>query len=158
MTALSLVLLYLAAWAPSGRLGLTAVAGLVPAAAVVSGGFWTGAACYAATSLLSAVLLPVKDSFVLYVLFFGLYPLAKYWVERIGRLAVEWVLKLAAFNLILSAFLFGLSGIFFAALPVETLPVWAAYLAGNLIFIVYDFGMSKVMTFYAQRIDRVLRK
>ena len=51
-----------------------------------------------------------------------------------------------------------LSHIFFAALPAEELPLWMIYLAGNAVFVVYDLGFSKLITFYAKRIDRVLRK
>ncbi len=158
LTALSLVLLYLASVSPTGRLGLTAVAGVVPAAAVVSGGLGAGVLSYLAAGLLGLLLIPAKDAAILYLLFFGIYPLVKYGIERLRRLGPEWLLKLAFFNLMLSVFLFGLSHIFFAALPAEDLPLWMIYLAGNAIFVVYDLGFSKLITFYAKRIDRILRK
>ena len=158
LAALSLAVLYLSSVAPGGRLGLVAAAGLVPAAAVVSGGFGAGVLCYLAAGLLSAVLLPMKDSFVLYMLFFGLYPLVKYWLERPRKLILEWALKLVFFNSMLSLFLFVFTRIFFAAIPAEQLPLWVIYGAGNAVFAVYDLGFSKLMTFYAHRIDGMIRK
>lgn len=158
LTALGLVVLYAASAAPSGRLGLTAAAGLFPAAAVVSGGLGAGFLCYVATGLLAAVLLPAKDCVVLYALFLGLYPLVKHIVERLHRQVVEWALKLSVFNAALTLFVLVLRGSFFAAVPVEDLPLWGIYAGGNLVFVLYDIGVSKLMTFYAVRIDRALQK
>ena len=50
LTALSLVILYLSVLVPTGRMGVVAVAGLLPAAAVISGGPAAGGLCYAAAS------------------------------------------------------------------------------------------------------------
>ena len=73
LTALSLVLLYLASVSPTGRLGLTAVAGVVPAAAVVSGGLGAGVLSYLAAGLLGLLLIPAKAAAILYLLFFGIW-------------------------------------------------------------------------------------
>ena len=50
--ALSLVILYLAALSPTGRLGIVALAGLVPGAAVVSAGLGGGLLCYGVAGVL----------------------------------------------------------------------------------------------------------
>lgn len=158
LAALSLVVLYLSVLSPSGRMGLVAVAGLLPAAAVISGGPSAGAMCYTATSILSLILLPDKGNALLYLLFFGLYPLVKYAVERLRRLTLELVLKLLFFNAVLTLFWFGFRWAFVAALPaVQTVP-WVLYPAGNVIFLVYDFGFTKLISFYTLRVDRILRK
>ena len=109
LAALSLLLLYLATMLPSGRIGMVAVAGLVPAVGVISGGLATGFLSYGAAGLLGLLLLPDKGSALLYVLFFGLYPMIKYLIERLRKLPLELVLKLVFFNLILIAMIaFGL--------------------------------------------------
>ena len=65
LTALSLVVLWAAAMAPWGRIGLVAVAGLMPAAAVISAGPAAGGLCWAGTAVLALVLWPSKGCGVL---------------------------------------------------------------------------------------------
>lgn len=158
LTALSLVVLTIATTAPSGRLGLTAVAGLFPAAAVVSYGLPAGLLCYAGTSLLALLLLADKTIALLYLLFLGLYPMVKGAVERLRRLPLELALKMGFFNLMYTVVLRGFSGLMagYFFLADKALPV--VYFAGNVVFLVYDFGFSKVIGFYRQRVEKVLRK
>ena len=156
--ALSLGFLYIAAFFPSGRLGMAAAAGLFPAAAVVSCGFSAGFLCYGGTALLALILLSDKSLALSYLLFFGLYPILIGLIEQLRRLPLELVLKLLVFNGIFSVFLFGFSKLFFSLLPAKDLPMGLFYLIGSGIFLIYDFGVSKVLCFYRLRIDRVLRK
>ncbi len=152
LAALSLLLLYLATMMPSGRIGMVAVAGLIPAAGVVSGGLATGFLSYGAAGILAFLLLPDKGCALLYAIFFGLYPMIKSLIERLGKLPLEYILKLAFFNVVLAILLFGFSAFLFPMLPKvlhQTIPV---FLAGNVVFLVYDYGFSKLITFYASRI------
>lgn len=156
--ALALLFLSLASFAPSGRVGLTAVAGLFPAAAVVSCGLSAGFLCYGGSALLALLLLSDKGLALLYLLFFGLYPMVKGLVERLRRFWIEVLLKLAFFNGILFLLIFGLSELVFAVFPVKGVSLSVVVLAGNLIFLAYDFGFSQFIGFYSARIDRRLRK
>ncbi len=155
---LSLLTLYAAALAPAGRLGLVAAAGVFPAGAVVSCGLGTGFLCYGAAGLLGLLLLPEKSGAVLYLLFFGLWPMVKSLIERLGSLPLELACKLACFNGVLTLLWFALREVLLPFLPPVLVNVWAVYLAGSAAFLVYDLGFSKLITFYTVRIDRVLRK
>ena len=137
---------------------MVAVAGLVPAAGVISGGLGAGFLCYGATALLGVLLLPDKGCTLLYVLFFGLYPMVKYAVERLRRLPVELVLKLAFFNLILVIFLFGFSALLFPLLPERMHVPLSLFGLGNVVFLIYDYGFSKLITYFASRIRKAKRK
>ena len=156
--ALSLLLLYGATLLPSGRIGMVAVAGLVPAAAVIAGGLATGFLCYGATALLGLLLLPDKGCALLYALFFGLYPMVKYLIERLRKLPIEILLKLAFFNLILVIFLFGFSALLFPLLPELMRTPLPLFGIGNVVFLVYDYGFSKLITYYVSRIRKASRK
>ncbi len=152
LAALSLLLLYLAAMLPSGRIGMVAVAGLVPAAGVVSGGLATGFLCYGATGILAFLLIPDKGCALLYAVFFGLYPMVKSLIERLRKLPAEFLLKLVFFNIVLAILLFGFSAFLFPMIPEflhKTLPI---FLVGNVVFLIYDYGFSKLITYYASRI------
>lgn len=156
--ALSLAMLFLAALMPSGRMGLTAAAGLFPAAAVVSCGLPAGFLCYVGSAILALLLLSDKGLAILYLLFFGLYPLVKGAIERMRRLAPELALKLLFFNGVFTLVLRAFSALLYSMIPWEALPLWGMYLAGNAIFLLYDFGFSKMICFYQRRVDQVLRK
>lgn len=158
LAALSLVFLYLACLIPSGKVGLVALAGLFPAAAVVSFGFSAGFLCYAGTGVLAMLLLADKGMALLYLLFFGLYPMLKGKIEQLRFLPVELALKLlllcAAVTVLFSLF----RGLFFSVLPLERLPRGLIYLLCAGIFLVYDYGFSKLIGFYRRNVDRLLRK
>ena len=154
--ACSLAVLYLACYMPSGRLGMAAAAGLFPAAAVTSCGFGAGFLCYAGTAVLAMLLVADKNVALLYLLFFGLYPMIKGWIEKWGRLALELVMKFVIFNLYAILVFRGLSGLLTGLLPTSNLPPMILLVIANVVFFLYDYGFSKVLTFYRLRVDRVL--
>lgn len=158
LTALSLIFLYVSAVLPTGRLGFVALAGILPAGAVVSAGLPAGVFCYAATGILGLLLSPDKGNALLYLVFFGLYPLVKCLIERIGRLPLEILCKLAFFNAALTVCWFLLRAVLLAGLPSLFGQVWALYLLGNAVFLAYDFGFTKLIAFYAARIDKAVRR
>lgn len=158
LTALSLVSLYLASLTPTGQLGVVAIAGFLPAAAAVSGGLPTGAICYAATGMLGLLIVPDKGGVLLFLLLFGLYPLVKSLIERMDRLPLEWVCKIVFFNAALTVAWFFLRTALLTGLPDFFGQFWFLYLIGNLVFVIYDIGLSKIITFYTNRIDRAIRR
>lgn len=157
LAALSLLLLYAATLMPSGRIGMVAVAGLVPAAAVISGGLAAGFLCYGAAGLLGLLLLPDKGCALLYAIFFGLYPMVKSAIERLRKLPLELLLKLVFFNIVLAILLFGFSSLLFPLLPELLHSPLPIFLVGNGAFLLYDYGFSKLATYYAARIRRATR-
>lgn len=158
LTGLSLICLYLAFLAPSGKLGVVALAGIFPAGAVVSANLAAGFFCYAATGILGLLLIPAKSVALLYLIFFGLWPMVKSLLERLPSRSLEWVGKLACCNLGLAVLWFGLKALFLPFLPAALGQTWMVFVAGNVCFVIYDVGFSKLIAFYAARVDRVLRK
>ncbi|MEG0764905.1 MAG: hypothetical protein RR281_00285 [Pseudoflavonifractor sp.] len=158
LDALALAVLYLSALSPVGQLGIVALAGLMPVAAVVSGGFPAGVFCYATTGVLALILVPNKGNAALFLLFFGAYPLVKYLNEHIKKRPIEWLCKLAFFNGTLSVAWFALRSVLLAGLPEFFGQAWILYLVGNLVFIIYDLGLSKLIAFYVTRIDKAVRR
>ena len=74
LTAISVVLLYGASLAPTLKRAITAMAGLLPAAAVITCGLGWSAGLWIAVSVLSLIVFPQKDTAVAYLLVFGHYP------------------------------------------------------------------------------------
>ena len=157
MTALSVVFLYLACVFPTGQLGFTAVASLFGIAAVVECGVVSGIFVYAGTSVLGLLLLPAKSMVYLYIIFFGLYPVLKSLIERIGKLALEWVLKLALFNASLSVLWFLLRELALPESAFSYSPI-LVYALGNPVFILYDIGLTRLIAVYIARISKRIKR
>ena len=152
-SALCVVSLYIASVLPTGQLGITALASLFVAAAVVETGLGSGVSVFIISSALSVLMVPVKTAPFLYVMFFGYYPVVKNLVERIGRVALQWLAKLIIFNASLTLAFFTLKELFIAFTS-RSYGNALLYIAGNAVFILFDFGYSKVILFYMERIHK----
>jgi hypothetical protein len=123
-------------------------------------------AVYAATALLALLITPDMEAKLLYVAFFGYYPVLKCVAESRRSRGVEWLIKLAVFNaavVVAYAVLIrlGLSLDEFS-LPGVTLPPEAFLgiflLAGNGVFVLYDIGLTRVLPVYFRRFQPQLRR
>lgn len=155
LAAGSLAVLWLACVAPSGRLGLTAAAGLFPLAATLYAGRTAGYLCWAAGSVLGLIMLPDKGIAVSFLAFLGIYPVVKGRIESLRRLWVEWGLKLSYFNMTIT-----LLWAVFQALFLPEGPSWLVddalmfYAAGDLVFVCYDIGLSRLIAWMSARLRR----
>lgn len=154
LAAGSLAFLWLACLSPAGRLGLNAAAGLFPMAAVLAAGRTAGYLCWAASGLLGLILLPDKGAALLYLLFFGIYPVLKSRFEGMRRQILCWLGKFAYFNLVLAVFWFFLKALFLPSLPSWLDQTWTVWLVGNIVFLAYDIGLSRLIFGLFRRLNR----
>lgn len=162
LTALCIVLVYLAAYLPTGKLGLYALASVTIAIAVIELDIKLGAVVYAASAILSFLLTASINALLLFTLFFGSYPLLKYYIEKQRSAILEMLLKFGAFNLlaVLSFFIFKL---LFGVSPINlsSFSVWmlvGILFAGQIIFIIYDYILSRLIDYYINRIRSTMHK
>lgn len=161
LTALCVVMVYMAALLPSGKLGLYAISSLAIAAAVVELEIRWGALVYAASGLLIFLLTGNISALLLFSLFFGAYPLLKYYIEKQRSSVLEILMKLAAFNVLAAAGYFIYSGLMGVA-PINAAslqPMLAAglVLAAQLFFLIYDYVLSRLIDYYVNRIKSALK-
>lgn len=162
LTALCVVLTYLAAYLPTGRLGMYALASVTIAVAVVELGIKFGAVAYAASAILIFLLTGNINALLLFTLFFGSYPLLKYFIEKQRNAAVEMLLKFVFFNLsaILGFFIYKLLlGI--SPLNMVNVTLWAviAFIVGaQLVFLIYDYVLSRLIDYYINRAKSFLKR
>jgi hypothetical protein len=161
LTALSVVLVYFAAYMPSGKLGLYSLASVIIAIAVVELGIKLGAVVYIASAILIFFITGSLNALLLYILFFGCYPLLKYYLEKQRRAAVELLMKFAVFNLlvIVSFVAFKLLlGIW--PVNIEGFSVWilaGLAIAAQIIFLIYDYILSRLISYYINRVKSAIR-
>lgn len=164
MAALALVCLLLTVF-PFATYSLPLLASVFLMPVVIECGKRWALVVYIAVGLLALLVVPDMEARLLFVFFFGYYPIVKSWAEQRPRV-VEWLCKLGLFNaavvlayVVLSAVGFSLSAFSF---PGVALPLWvflaAFLLAGNVIFILYDIGLTRLLPLYFSRFQPLLRR
>jgi len=151
LAALGVVLMYVSAVIPSAKIALVAIAGVLNAAAVIHHGKLRALFVFVAVSLLSLLLLPQKGCAVMYIVFFGYYPIIKSVFERLRSAALGWAAKIALFNAVFFALWFIARELFLLVLPLDNVGLPIVWLAANAAFVVYDIGLSKLIALYISR-------
>ena len=147
---------------------LPAIAGFLTLFCVIELGKSWAFGVYFATALLSLLFVPNKEAAVMYTAFFGYYAIVKALLEsRLPRVA-EYVLKFLIFNAsVLLAYtvlihLFGMP--LDDILGVDSSVWWSKYaipvmlVMGNVVFIVFDFALTRMAMVYLKVFQPKLRK
>lgn len=167
-TALSVVLLI-----PTALdllyIALPAAAGIIVLFCVIELSKGWAFGVYAATSLISVLVVPNKEAVVLYILFFGYYPILKGLIEgKIKNRVLEYVIKVLIFNVAV----FSAEFVFFKImnipltefLDVEEGSLLSKYILpilfaiANVMFFFLDYLYTASATLYISRWQKIFRK
>ena len=138
---------------PNVTFAAPAVAGLMLIAVFAEAGAVYAAGGFIASGILS-FFISNKTSWLLFVLFFGFYPIVKPFIEKIKSPAVKWLAKFLLFNA--SAVAVYLVGILIMGVSIAKWAVITAFALGNIAFVLYDIAVSRVAVFYYLRIHERL--
>lgn len=160
VAALSVALMFLTA-IPAMTFALPALAGALLILVVIEIHKRWAFMVYVAVAILALLMVPDRSAAVMYAMFFGYYPVIKALLESKLPKALEWVCKLAVFNMAIVAaycvitFAFGIPLDELDFFSEKGIPVAAALAilltAANLIFLLYDFALSKTVDAYLHR-------
>ena len=151
-TAFSVAFMYLSAVFPTGQLGFLGISSLLGVAAVIEYRLAGGLLVFAGTAIIGLLIVPDKTLVLLYSLFFGYYPIMKSLAERVRSRILEWGIKLAVFNAALTLVLFVFKFVLFDfSFLKDSYPL--LYVFCNIIFILFDIGVSRVIIFYMSKIS-----
>lgn len=156
IAALSMVLMVLAI-IPSTEIAMPAIAGILLIPVAIEAGSRWAFCIYGAVSILAVVFGWQKDAAIYYVTFFGHYPVLKKYIESIPARWLQWVVKVAVFNVCMAAAF--MLGIFFTGLSLDSikiaLPLFVLLL--NITFVIYDYAVTRLIVTYASRVRKHLR-
>lgn len=150
-TALGVLFLYFSTIIPTSKLYVLGLASCIIPMSIMMTNIKNGFIIYAATSLLSLLIVGFKGNVIAYILFFGLYGFIKFYVERLRNTPLEIVLKLLFFNLSLGV-IYMLSKLFFQNLINLNISLYLALFMAQFIFIVFDY----VLTLFIDYVNRRL--
>lgn len=103
-TALSVILLFLAATVPMLELTFLALASAMPAIMILEAGPLGGVLVYIATSILGFAIIPNKIMVFPYIFLFGLYGIVKYLAEKPKSAVLQMSIKILFFSISFTIF------------------------------------------------------
>lgn len=145
LAALSLLFLYITGVTPSGKLALVAASSYCIGLSIVYVGMKFSLVSYVAVSALGILLVPNKMVAVLFIIFFGTYPFLKCYIEKINKLALEWVLKIFAFNIYVLILLYIAIKVFMMTMVFDDV-FFILIMVLNIAFMIYDIMFNFVIT------------
>lgn len=157
LTLLSLISLYTASVAPSGRLSLFFLSTLFTSIMIIESDIKSALTVFLASGILAFFIVPNKILVVFYVLFFGFYGILKYYIENINKAYIEWIIKLLVFNAMVYIIYMILIAIGFPKLSPE-MPILVFIISVELIFILYDVIYSLFIGYYIKKLRKYLVK
>ena len=161
-TALGVVLMFLTGLIPIATYALPAIAGVLLIVAVIEIGAKWAWMIYAAVAVLSLLFAADKEAALLFVLFYGYYPVLKSFLERISNKVLSWISKFAVFNVAVVACFF--LAVNFLQLPEDSFTVFGIYLPwvflilGNAVFLIYDIALSGLVATYVEKLHHRVTK
>ena len=149
LTGLTIVILYLNLLLPISTISILTLASLLVPIALIRGSMKSAILVYVSSSIIGLFILPL-NIMILYILFFGIYGIVKFYIEKINKLPLEIFIKIIFFNIILFLSFF----VFKTFIPIEItkLPIVIFLIIAEIVFLVYDYALTLLISFYLQRI------
>lgn len=149
LVALTNIILYLNFLLPISTISILTLASLLIPIALIKGSIKSAFLVYIASSIIGFFILPI-NIILLYILFFGIYGIVKYYIEKLNKLYLEIFFKMIFFNisLFISIFIFKS----FIAIEITKLPLWLLWIIAQPIFLIFDYALTLLISFYMQRI------
>ena len=143
ISALSLLFLYLCSVVPSGKIAMICISSFCIGLCVALINIRFSVVAYIAVSILGLILLPNKIIPLLFILFFGNYPVAKLFLEKITNTYLMWLVKIIVFNIYAVVTYFMVTRF----IDVEiNFAVPIIILIANFAYVIYDFAFSIFVT------------
>ena len=148
LAGLGVAVMYLGSFIEVLDLSVAVLASLFCIVAVIEINRKWALGIYVATAVLSVLLLPNKFPAAVYLMFAGFYPILKEILEgKIRSRVAVYAVKMLIFNVAFAAII--AASVFVLRLPVyEGWMLLALILLGNVVFVVYDIALTRLITVY----------
>lgn len=162
LLAINQIILILSTVFVSNTLFIFALAAIIIGVVIIEFNLSTGVTFYIASSILSLILVPDKLQIITYIAFFGIYSIVKYLIEMLVNrkflsVIIEFILKIAFFNIVLLIYYFALSQ-FVNIIQIDLGSNWLLIILAEAFFIAYDYFLGYFLHVYANNIKPRLKK
>ncbi|WP_446898343.1 hypothetical protein ACSVC9_15770 [Clostridium sp. LBM24168] len=153
LTAVGVILVYISGIIPINKTYLLAIASFIIPLSILITDVKNALVVYICTSILSILLCGVKFTVIAYILFFGLYGFAKFYIEKINKIVLEIILKLIFLNAC-TALLFLIYSLFFPGLFDFRFPLYMIIIGLQIAFLLYDYLLTLIINFMDRKLIR----
>lgn len=148
-TAITIILLYLSYILPTSKLTiLTLVSAVIPLSILKTGVKNTFIVFL--SSFAVSFFVGLREMSFLYLLFFGIYGILKYYIEKLSKITLEIFLKLIFFNFSLGLILFVLKSTLIN-MSNSHLPLYVVIILAQFIFLIYDYCLTLIIFYMKDR-------
>ncbi len=148
------VVLMLFTFFPFATYALPALAGLLMVVIVIDFNLKWAFSVYVVVSVLSLLMTPDREAAIMFIAFFGYYPILKSVFEKLSSRILEWILKFSVFNVaVVGAYyviinFLGMPDIMGEINELGKYGLWIFLGLANVTFLVYDIAITKLITLY----------
>ena len=117
---------------------------------------------FAAVSIISALLVPDKESVVLYIVFFGYYPVLHDFLSKKINNTVSRIIEYLVFNA--ACFISFFTSIYVLSVPKDSFMIgdlylpWVILIMANILFFLYDYTLKVMVKVYRIKFKKYLQK
>jgi len=164
VSALCLVTMFLSGIMPALYLVLPMAAGVLMMIIAVEVNKKWAMLTYIAVGILSMFITFDKEAALIFILFFGHYPILRFYIEKINAKPIKAAVKFAVFNICIIAFFYITVYVFGLSQMLEEFDEFGKYgalimlAAANLVFILYDYNLDACYKLYRRKIMPKFRK
>lgn len=155
LLALSTATVFLASFIPGVELTLYALGSFYIAVVIIETSTRGGWLFYAASCFLSLILIPNKTAILPYIVFFGIYGLVKFYIEKLNNQITEIILKLLFFNCTWGLGIYFLKDILLGSIELPDYPVWVLIIGAEAMFLLYDYIYTLAVIYYQKRFQKL---
>ncbi|MDF2881338.1 MAG: hypothetical protein K0R54_1895 [Clostridiaceae bacterium] len=154
LTAIGVICVYGSNFFPINKAFILIIASALIPMAVVSTNILTSIMVYLATTLLSILISGLNIAVLAYALFFGIYGICKYFIEKIRRLPFEIIIKFVFFNLSLLIFSLIIKSFFIGSIKLKY-PIYILIILCEVSFWIYDYALT-IFISYLSKYKKIL--
>ncbi|MBQ8296234.1 MAG: hypothetical protein IJX77_00445 [Ruminococcus sp.] len=164
VSALCLVTMFLSGIIPALYLVLPMIAGVLMMIIAVEVNTRWALLTYIAVSLLSMFITFDKEAALIFALFFGHYPILRFYIEKIRIRPAKVILKFIIFNVCIIAFFYITVYMFGLDQMLDEMNEFGKYgalimlAAVNLVFVLYDYNLEICYMLYRKKIMPKFRR
>lgn len=151
ITALGVIVIYLSNIIPGNKLFLLSIASCLIPIAVITTSLKNSFIVYISTLILAFLMSGLTTAVIAYALFFGIYGIIKYYIEKIGKLPIEFLLKLVFFN-ICFFISYNILKLFLPSSLNFKLSIYIFIIGAELVFVFYDYFLTAMIAFINKRL------
>lgn len=148
LTALTIVTLFISILIPINTFAILTISSCFVPIAIMRSNVKIGILVYLASSIIGFFLVPL-DIMIPFILYFGIYGLVKFYIEKLRNMPLEIVLKLVFSNIMLFIG-YILFTKFVSPINID-FPIWLLIILAQIAFIIFDYALTLIITFYISK-------